>query len=238
MSTSSTRSSRSRTAIACPPAWACGDTRSRRASTRRTPRTASSRRAAAWRDWSSRAGPGVRIDTALREGDVITFDFDPLLAKVIAFASRSTGVPASTSRRTRGYDGRSACRRTSGSSSRSSATPTSWRHGRTPTGSSGRGAVGRRRCPEGVRAQDAARADPWHAFGTAPSPPLDVAVAGGWAQYRGWGYRLADDELDPVEPRRPRADPSRRRCLRACGRSMSPKATASPSGMRWWCWKR
>src|SRR6185295_8765956 len=29
--------------------------------------------------------PGVRIDTALRQGDVITFDFDPLLAKVIAF---------------------------------------------------------------------------------------------------------------------------------------------------------
>ena len=52
--------------------------------------------------------------------------------------------------------------------------------------------------PEGVGLRDPAPDDPWHAFGTTPSPPRDVAVAGGWAQYRGWGYRLADDELDPV----------------------------------------
>ena len=27
----------------------------------------------------------------------------------------------------------------------------------------------------------------------------EVVVADGWAQYRGWAYRLAGDELDPVE---------------------------------------
>ena len=38
--------------------------------------------------------PGVRIDTALRDGDAITFDFDPLLAKVIAFAEDRTACLA------------------------------------------------------------------------------------------------------------------------------------------------
>ncbi|HTV01805.1 MAG TPA: hypothetical protein VMF13_14755, partial [Luteitalea sp.] len=32
------------------------------------------------------AGPGIRVDSGIREGDDITPDFDPLLAKVIAYA--------------------------------------------------------------------------------------------------------------------------------------------------------
>ncbi|MEP6759492.1 MAG: biotin carboxylase N-terminal domain-containing protein [Actinomycetota bacterium] len=141
--------------------------------------------------------PGIRIDTALREGDVITLDFDPLLAKVIAFAEdRSAGL-----RRLR-----AALEATT-----LVGVPTNlgflldildhpdvvearadtdwiertWR-GRAPP------------IRDGVGTQDANPRDPWHAFGTAQSPARDVVVAGGWAQYRGWAYRLADDELDPV----------------------------------------
>ena len=141
--------------------------------------------------------PGVRIDTALREGDVITIDFDPLLAKVIAFASDRPaclrrlraalaattviGVPTNLGflLDILGHPDVVEARADTDWIERT------WR-GRPPP------------LPEGVSAQDPARDDPWHAFGTAPSPPLDVAVAGRWAQYRGWGYRLADDELDPV----------------------------------------
>ena len=52
--------------------------------------------------------------------------------------------------------------------------------------------------PDGVRVTDSAGRDPWHAFGPKPSPSHEVVVARGWAQYRGWAYRLADDELEAV----------------------------------------
>jgi biotin carboxyl carrier protein len=39
--------------------------------------------------------------------------------------------------------------------------------------------------------------DPWRSFGTATTP-AGVAVAGRRAQYRGWSYALASDELAPV----------------------------------------
>lgn len=35
-------------------------------------------------------GPGVRVDSGVREGDVITSDFDPLLAKVVVHAPDRT----------------------------------------------------------------------------------------------------------------------------------------------------
>jgi biotin carboxyl carrier protein len=53
--------------------------------------------------------------------------------------------------------------------------------------------------PEGVRAETETERDPWHAFAPTPATIPDVVVADGWAQYRGWAYRLAGDELDPVE---------------------------------------
>ena len=181
--------------------------------------------------------PGVRIDTALREGDVITIDFDPLLAKVIAFASdRSAclrrlraalaattviGVPTNLGflLDILGHPDVVEARADTDWIERT------WR-GRPPP------------LPEGVGAQDPARDDPWHAFGTAPSPPRDVAVAGGWAQYRGWGIPAGRRRARPGEPRaarriahgadaRERADGARRR-----------RATGSSSGMRWWCWRR
>ncbi len=139
--------------------------------------------------------PGVRIDSALREGDDVTLDFDPLLAKVIAWA-----------------DDRRACLRKLREALGSTAivgVPTNlgflleiladadvvegrvdtdriertWRGGPPPL-------------PAGVDATPADPRDPWRRFGgSAPNP--DVVVADGWAQYRGWAYRL-DDDLDPV----------------------------------------
>ena len=142
--------------------------------------------------------PGVRIDTALRHGDAITFDFDPLLAKVIAFAEDRTacvarlrgaleateivGVPTNL-----GFlleilghpdvvEGRAD----------TDWIERTWR-GHAPA------------LPDGVRATEAAdERDPWRTF--APKSPASggVVVAGGWALYRGWAYRLADDELEAV----------------------------------------
>ena len=81
-----------------------------------------------------------RLRSAPREGDRVRVG--------------PTGVPASTSRRTRGDDVDRRADEPRVPPRRSSATPTSSRHGRTPTGSSAPGAVGRRRCPEGVGAQE------------------------------------------------------------------------------------
>ncbi len=141
--------------------------------------------------------PGVRIDTALREGDDITVDFDPLLAKVIAFA-----------------EDRPSCLRRLGAALEATAIvgvatnlgflietlaepdvargniDTGWIertwHGSAPA------------LPAGVVAVSQTARDPWYAFAATPPPARDVVVANGWAQYRGWAYRLAGDELEPV----------------------------------------
>jgi acetyl/propionyl-CoA carboxylase alpha subunit len=141
--------------------------------------------------------PGVRIDTALRQSDVITSDFDPLLAKVIAFdedrsaclhrlraalgATEIVGVATNLGflLETLAHHDVVEARTDTDWIERT------WR-GHAPT------------LPDGVRATDAAGRDPWHAFAPTPSPSREVVVAGGWAQYRGWGYRLADDELEAV----------------------------------------
>jgi acetyl-CoA/propionyl-CoA carboxylase biotin carboxyl carrier protein len=142
--------------------------------------------------------PGVRVDTALRRGDAITFDFDPLLAKVIAVAedrsacvarlrgaleaTEIVGVPTNL-----GFlleilahpdvvDGRADI----------DWIERTW-HGDAPALPEGVGATG----VEGER-------DPWRAFASTPALSRDVVVADGWALYRGWAYRLADDELDAV----------------------------------------
>ena len=141
--------------------------------------------------------PGVRIDTALREGDVIALDFDPLLAKVIAFAEdRSSclrrlraaltattlvGVPTNLGFLLDILDRPDVVE---------ARVDTDWIErtwrGQPPP------------LPDGVGVADPGPRDPWHVFGGARSSPGDFVVAGGWGQYRGWAYRLADDELDPV----------------------------------------
>ena len=139
--------------------------------------------------------PGVRIDTALREGDVVQLGFDPLLAKVIARAAdrdacidrlrsalaevRLVGVPTNL-----GFLldvlGRPEMR--------SGSVDTDWVTGtwvpEVPP------------LPEGVHA-GGDPTDPWRSFG-AVQVPAAVSVAGRHAQYRGWAYVLAVDELEPV----------------------------------------
>jgi acetyl/propionyl-CoA carboxylase alpha subunit len=141
--------------------------------------------------------PWVRIDTALRGGDEITFDFDPLLAKVIAFAEdraaclarlraalgaiQIVGVPTNLGflLEILGHPD------VAGAGVDTDWIERTWQGHAPPL-------------PEGVRTEPAADRDPWHAFAEEP-PARDVVVAGGWAQYRGWAYWLGGDELDPVE---------------------------------------
>jgi acetyl-CoA/propionyl-CoA carboxylase biotin carboxyl carrier protein len=141
--------------------------------------------------------PGVRIDTALRQGDEVTLDFDPLLAKVIAFAEdRPTclarmraalaattivGVPTNLGFLIDVLDDADVV----AGRADTDWIERTWR-GRPPP------------LADGVMATDADVRDPWRAFGTATAAPRDVAIAGGWAQYRGWSYRLDAGELDPV----------------------------------------
>ncbi|MGH2629004.1 MAG: biotin/lipoyl-containing protein, partial [Actinomycetota bacterium] len=146
--------------------------------------------------------PGVRIDTALREGDVVGLGFDPLLAKVIAW---DEDRPAALARlRAALAEVRVVGVRTNlGFLLEALAHPdvvggvadTDWVEAvwtpRVPP------------LPASVRAATGgdARRDPWIAFGgdRAPDPERDVTVAGAWAQYRGWAYALGDDELEPTE---------------------------------------
>jgi acetyl-CoA/propionyl-CoA carboxylase biotin carboxyl carrier protein len=141
--------------------------------------------------------PGVRIDTALREGDAVTLDFDPLLAKVIAFA----GNRASCLRRLR-----AALEATAivgvptnlGFLLETLAHP-DMEQGRIDTGWVERTWRGKApSLPDGLTAQVGRAGDPWRAFGAAPPSAGDVVIADGWAQHRGWAYRLAGDELEPV----------------------------------------
>ena len=141
--------------------------------------------------------PGVRIDTALREGDEITFDFDPLLAKVTAVADdrpaclarlraalaeiHIVGLPTNLGFLVEILGHPDVI---------DAAADTDWIertwHGQAPP------------LPGGVRSEPATVRDPWHAFTEEPAV-REVVVAGGWAQYRGWAYRLGVDELDPVD---------------------------------------
>ena len=42
--------------------------------------------------WRAPAGPGIRVDTGVREGDAVTVDFDPMLAKLIVHAPTRTAA--------------------------------------------------------------------------------------------------------------------------------------------------
>jgi acetyl/propionyl-CoA carboxylase alpha subunit len=139
--------------------------------------------------------PGVRIDTALREGDVVQLGFDPLLAKVIARAEdrdacidrlraalaevRLVGVRTNLGFLLDVLDRPEM---------RSGSIDTDW--------VAGTWVPAVPPLPEGVHAGSDAM-DPWRSFG-APGAPAAVSVAGRHAQYRGWAYVLAVDELEPV----------------------------------------
>jgi acetyl/propionyl-CoA carboxylase alpha subunit len=141
--------------------------------------------------------PGVRVETALREGDVVTLDYDPLLAKVIAFAENR---PACLHRL------RAALAETAfvGITTNLGFLLDALEH---PDVVEGRAdtdwieEVWRGRAPElpaGVVVGRRDAADPWQTFGDRLSASNEAIVAFGWAQYRGWAYRLGGDELDPV----------------------------------------
>ncbi|HJX07545.1 MAG TPA: biotin carboxylase N-terminal domain-containing protein [Actinomycetota bacterium] len=141
--------------------------------------------------------PGVRIDTALRRGDRITFDFDPLLAKVIAF---DEDRPACLRRLRAALEATEIVGVTTnlGFLIEILADP-DVAEGRVDTDwieRTWRGDVPP--LPDGVRATDSVEHDTWHAFGPGAATPREVVVAGGWAQYRGWAYRLDDDDLGSV----------------------------------------
>jgi acetyl/propionyl-CoA carboxylase alpha subunit len=143
------------------------------------------------------AWPGVRVDTALREGDDVTPAYDPLLAKVIAHAAdRATALARL----------RAALEEVVvlGVVTNLGFLLEILAH---PDVASGRAGTDWVRdawrahppsLPDGVVALVADRRDPWHAFGERPPPPPGIVAADGWAQFRGWAYRLGDDELDPV----------------------------------------
>ncbi len=142
--------------------------------------------------------PGVRIDTALRTGDVVGLGFDPLLAKVIAWAEdrpaalarlravladvHIVGVATNLGFLIDALDREEV---------RAGTADTDWVESvwspRVPA------------LPEGTYAERDLR-DPWVAFGAAGGDAAsDVIVAGSHAQFRGWSYRLADDDLVAAE---------------------------------------
>ncbi|MGZ8595037.1 MAG: ATP-binding protein [Actinomycetota bacterium] len=139
--------------------------------------------------------PGVRIDTALLEGDVVDLGFDPLLAKVIAVAAdrdacidrlraaldevRIVGVTTNLGFLLDAFD-RAEVR--AGRAGTDWVTD-SWTPEVPPL-------------PAGVH-PGGDTADPWRSFGDG-SVPAGVTVAGHRAQFRGWAYELAPDELEPV----------------------------------------
>ncbi|CAN5750664.1 hypothetical protein BH18ACT17_BH18ACT17_13370 [soil metagenome] len=142
--------------------------------------------------------PGVRIDTALRQGDVVGLGFDPLLAKVIAWAE----------------DRRSAIARLAAALGQVKivglATNLGFlldvvEHPDVRAGTAGTDWVETRWTPRvpalpvGVHAAGDP-SDPWTSFGRhAASADAEVAVAGEHAQYRGWAYRLVDEELGATD---------------------------------------
>ena len=138
--------------------------------------------------------PGVRIDTALRNGDAIGLGYDPLLAKVIAH----DGDRAAALARLRAA---LAEVRIVGVATNLGFLLDALVH---PDVLAGRAdtdwvtEVWRPDVPplpaHGTAAPDPR--DPWRAFAASPPDP-EVAVAGAHAQYRGWAYAL-DDELAPT----------------------------------------
>jgi acetyl-CoA/propionyl-CoA carboxylase biotin carboxyl carrier protein len=140
--------------------------------------------------------PGVRVDTALRVGDRVTSAYDPLLAKVIAHAADR---PTALARL------RAALEQivVLGVVTNLGFLLDVLGHPDVVAGEVGTDWVADvwradpPPLPDGVVAIDADPRDPWLAYGKRAPLPTGVVAAGGWAQFRGWAYRL-DDDLDPV----------------------------------------
>ena len=136
--------------------------------------------------------PGVRIDSALRAGDVVDIGFDPLLAKVIAWAEDR---PAALARLRAAL----AETRVVGVATNLGFLLDALAHPDVAAGTADTDWVESTwapdvpALPDGVHASGG-RGDPWRAFGDS-APPPGVTVAGSHAQYRGWSYTLTHDEL-------------------------------------------
>jgi len=139
--------------------------------------------------------PGVRIDTALREGDEVGLGYDPLLAKVIAYAEdRASALVRLTAAL--------AEVRIVGVATNLGFLLDVLAHPEVVEGTAGTDWVDRSwtarvpPLPDGVHA-GRARSDPWIAFGPdgTDAPPRGVTVAGPHAQYRGWSYTVGDEDL-------------------------------------------
>jgi acetyl/propionyl-CoA carboxylase alpha subunit len=142
--------------------------------------------------------PGVRIDTALREGDVVGMGYDPLLAKVIAWAEdrraaivrlravleevRIVGLATNLGFLVDLLDRPEV---------RDGTADTEWVEASwTPQVPA---------LPEGVVAGTTTD-NPWMAFGDAGgAPPRGVTVAGTHAQFRGWSYEIGDEEREAID---------------------------------------
>ena len=139
--------------------------------------------------------PGVRIDTALRQGDRVGLGFDPLLAKVIAFAEHR---PACLARLRAAL----AETRIVGVTTNLGFLIDALGHPDVVAGRTGIDWVETvwhaepPPLPEGVHALGDPT-DPWFAYGPAEQPP-GVTVAGRHALYRGWSYAISDDERGAV----------------------------------------
>ncbi len=138
--------------------------------------------------------PGVRIDTALRQGDEVGLGYDPLLAKVIAHAGDRTGAVRKL---------RAALSevRIVGVATNLGFLLDVLDRAEVVEGTAGTDWVERSwaphvpSLPEGAHAERSG-SDPWIAFGSAAADgsARDVTAAGGHAQYRGWSYRLGDHD--------------------------------------------
>ena len=142
--------------------------------------------------------PGVRIDTALREGDVVGLGYDPLLAKVIAW---DEDRPAAIARLRAAL----AETRIVGLATNLGFLLDVLDRPEVRDGSADTGYVESAwtpqvpELPEGVGAM-AAGGDPWMAFGSAgTAEPAGVTVAGKHAQFQGWSYSLGDEDQAATE---------------------------------------
>jgi acetyl/propionyl-CoA carboxylase alpha subunit len=140
--------------------------------------------------------PGVRVDSALRGGDEVGLAFDPLLAKITAYAEDRDAC-------LRKLRAALAETRVVGLRTNLGFLLEILEHpdvvaGRIDTGWIERTWHGTAPAlPDGVTSAPDDCRDPWRAFGDVDPAGRDVAVAGGWAQFRGWGYPLAETELGP-----------------------------------------
>ena len=199
-------------------AGACGApraTRSRRASTPRTPRTGSCPRRGASDDSSCPTGPGCASTPRSRTGDIVGIGLRPAPRQGGRVRPRIARPPSL------GSVPRSPRSGSWGSTTNLGFLLDALGRDEVREGTADTDWVERSWTPDVARAARRGAAagdprDPWVAFGAgAGDDAHDVTVAGSHAQYRGWAYRLGDDELAADRRWRRPAARSRRRCRRA-----------------------